>query len=173
MTDIIVDRSPHVVTNPIYDMIAMWLLIGGLTFFILLTIIAFIIRQKNWLDTKFDRRVIINVFFMALIVIVSIALFNYKEYDKIEEYVTYTGTVTDVGSNYVVLDNDKKGQTFYDESLKAKNDIQPNERLDKQGFGKGDTVKIKTTKSYSNIGEMGTRSDFSVDDTYNITKIEK
>ena len=76
MTDIIVDRTPHIVMNPIYQTIALWLLIIGLSFFAILTLIAYIIRRRNWLDTHFDRRLIINIFFMALIIIGAIVLLS-------------------------------------------------------------------------------------------------
>ncbi len=173
MTDIIVDRTPHVVMNPIYQTIALWLLVIGLSFFAILTLIAYIIRRRNWLDTKFDRRLIINLFFMALIIIGAVVLYNYKEYERIEEKITYTGTITDMGKNYVTLDDDKKGRIFYDDKLKGVKNISEHERMDKQSFEKGDTVVIKTTATYTSKAEIGTLDDYAPDDTYDIQKIQK
>ncbi len=173
MTDIIVDRTPHIVMNPIYQTIALWLLIIGLSFFAILTLIAYIIRRRNWLDTHFDRRLIINIFFMALIIIGAIVLYNYKEYERIEEKITYTGTVTDMGENYVTLDDGKKGRIFYDNKLKGIDSIPKEKRIDKQSFDKGDTVIIKTTESYMSKAEIGTLEDYAPDDMYDIQNIKK
>jgi len=173
MTDIIVDRTPHIVMNPIYHTIATWLLIVGLSFFTLLTLIAYIIRRRNWLDTKFDRRLIVNAFFMILIVIGAVTLYNYKEYERIEEKITYTGTITDVGENYVTLDDGKKGRIFYDSSLKGLKTVPAHRRLDKQSFHKGDSIVIHTTQTYMNKAEIGTLEDYAPDDTYNIDTIKK
>lgn len=173
MTDIIVDRTPHVVMNPIYQTIALWLLVIGLSFFTILTLIAYIIRRRNWLDTKFDRRLIINLFFMALIIIGAVVLYNYKEYERIEEKITYTGTITDMGKNYVTLDDDKKGRIFYDDKLKGVKNIPEHQRMDKQSFKKGDNVVIKTTATYTSKAEIGTLDDYAPDDTYDIQNIQK
>ena len=173
MTDIIVDRTPHIVMNPIYHTIATWLLVIGLSFFLILTLIAYWIRRRNWLDTKFDRRLIINTFFMILIVIGAVTLYNYKEYERIEEKITYTGTVTDMGENYVTLDDGKKGRIFYDSKLKGLKDVPDSKRMDKQSFGKGDTIVIKSTQKYTSKAEIGTLDDYASDDVYDIDTIKK
>lgn len=173
MTDIIVDRTSHIVMNPIYDTIATWLLIIGLSLFIILTLIAYHIRRNNWLDTKFDRRLIINVFCMAVIIITAITLYNYKEYEHIEENITYKGTVKDIGSNYITLDNGKKGQLFYDSTLKGVKSIPKAKRIDSKSIKKGDDVVVTTKEMYTNISELGTRADYAPDNTYDIIDIKR
>lgn len=172
MTNITIERVPNLVTIDLYKQIALFIGIPSVLILIIFTFIAFHIKSKKWVDFKFEGRIIINLFALIMVGIICITLWNIKVYDKVEEKISFEGIVSDVGKDYITLKDEENGdRIFYNRHLKGKDNIKK-EDMYNQHIEIGQIVKINTVKKYHHRTEVGVKSPYSSNDTYDVKQIK-
>lgn len=172
MTNITIERIPNLVTIDLYKMIALFIGIPSVLILMILTIIAFHIKNKKWVDFKFEGRIIINFFIFIIVGIICITLWNIKVYDKVEEKISFEGIVSDIGKDYITLKDEENGdRIFYNRQLRGRDKIKK-ENMYNQHIETGQVVKIHTIKKYHHRNEVGVKSPYNNSDTYDIKEIK-